>query len=179
MDQINALLPFLEMRVDRATALDTLQADLDDDGGLMRSEFVEMCTVVLAKVPLERLAMAAENYKQACKAEEDYHRARWKRVSLVVESYAALLIPFAYAISLVFLLNATFTDNYSSAEYYDLYEGLPEGSIKTTGVATITVGLLSLVLLAIKIFYDWKKAGQTPMTRVMTAVKKEASCAHL
>ena len=63
MDQINDLVPFLEMRVDRKTAIDHLQADLDDDGGLTRSEFVEMCTVVLAKVPLGRLAMAAENYQ--------------------------------------------------------------------------------------------------------------------
>ena len=35
MDQINDLLPFLEMRVDRKTAIDHLQADLDDDGGFL------------------------------------------------------------------------------------------------------------------------------------------------
>ena len=68
MDQINDLLPFLEMRVDRKTAIEHMKStdlspDLDGDGGLTRSEFVEMCTVVLAKVPLGRLAMAAENYQ--------------------------------------------------------------------------------------------------------------------
>ena len=176
MDQVTALLPFLEMRVDRATALDNMQADLDDDGGLTRSEFVEMCTVVLAKVPLDRLAMAAENYKNACNAEEAFHRARWKRVSLVIESYAGILIPMAYFIALVHLFSATYHDKYSSGEYHPLYQGLPEGTVKSNGVGTTVIVLFTLALISLKAFYDWRKAGQTPMNRVMSAVRKEVSC---
>jgi len=57
MDQIKALLPFLEMRVDRGSALDHSLADLDDDGGLTRSEFVEMCAVVLAVQHVEKAVL--------------------------------------------------------------------------------------------------------------------------
>ena len=57
MDQISALLPFLEMRADRGSALDHFKADLDDDGGLTRSEFVEMCAVVLAVQHVEKAVL--------------------------------------------------------------------------------------------------------------------------
>ena len=115
--------------------------------------------------------------RTACRAEGAYHSARWKRLSLKIESYAALIIPFSYFIALIFLFNSKFTDMYSDGGYYPLYQGMPDGTITDgddAGTAkTVLFALVTIALLIFKIIFDFKKAGQTPMDRVMNAVKKE------
>ena len=102
---------------------------------------------------------------------------RWKRLAQQIEAYAALLIPSSYFLVMIFLLNSTFTDKYNEDSYQPLYEGLPDGTVKSDmhGAAAISYGVFTLALLLIKILYDWRKAGQTQVGRVMAAVRREAS----
>ena len=113
----------------------------------------------------------------ACRAEEVYHVVRWKRLADQIEAYAALLIPSSYFLVMIFLLNSTFTDKYNEDSHQPLYEGLPDGTVKSNmhGAAAISYGVFTLALLLIKILYDRHKAGQTQMGRVMAAVRREAS----
>ena len=150
VDEFDLLLSYAALDLDplaRRRIFD--KYDFFADGKLSRVEFVTMCMEVLWHVPQELLQMAMENLEIARKAHLTRNIKYWAKVSKQLDSYARVLIPTAYVLSLILLFHLELADNYYANEEAPMFRGIYEASLNTKGQAFIATFCVLVLVVGI------------------------------
>merc|ERR1719262_923489 len=115
MDECNLFLSFVALDLEVAElkiAFD--RADVVKDGGLTRLEFCELCRKELWDMPISTIQIAVDNMLTARQAIKTRLAHKWQRVAQRVDIESRLLLPAIYFVTMVFLFNFDFTDQYAT-----------------------------------------------------------------
>mmetsp|Transcript_37173 Transcript_37173/g.74300 ORF Transcript_37173/g.74300 Transcript_37173/m.74300 type:complete len:350 (-) Transcript_37173:454-1503(-) len=132
-----------------------LEADKVADNVLTRMEFCELCRNYLWEVPLPTLEKSAENLRLARQALRDRHKCYWKNMADQLDGYARPVLPSAYIMILVIMLNLDFRDDYDT----NPARLMAQGHLQTFAKPTMTVCavVLALVVLVSVVGVFWMK----------------------
>ena len=114
------MLEFLIPDADPDSALNLLRSpmgeDLDDDGGLVRWEFVALCDKLIGQHEggSERLKVAAENFTYAKAQEKRFYNVRWQSTAARIDRTSLTLGLFLYSTFLAVMFQVEFIDNYAT-----------------------------------------------------------------
>jgi hypothetical protein len=89
--------------------------DSQADGKLNRLEFCALCISKFGHMSTELLDLAVANMRLAQECALKRNRAYWQGVANTIESWARVMVPAAYFVSLVVLFNTSFADDYLTA----------------------------------------------------------------
>lgn len=109
-------------------------ADLNQDGLIVRREFVELCATVLADEPIPYVEQAAENFLHAQELTQRRNRAHWAGAAQQVDRLARLTLPFLYTTSLLVLFQLDLSDPYLSDPGARMIVGIGVPSMSTAGI---------------------------------------------
>lgn len=92
------------------------ELQMDDDGGVVRWEFVQLCNRLLetsAEGATERLQMAAENFRFAKAQEAKFYNVHWAKIGATIDYYSMIFGLLFYSTFLIGLFNMDLTDAYA------------------------------------------------------------------
>ena len=128
---------------------------LDDDQGIVRWEFVQLCNRFLdlsVEGTSERLKMAAENFQFAKAQEARFYNIRWQRLAAKLDYYSMVIGLLMYSTFLLWMFNVDFSDDY--AENPDSHWGEHEFTVRPLSASAVFWMMLPcIVTSAITVLY--------------------------
>lgn len=117
---------------------------MQKDGKLNRMEFCALCNAHLGHMSTDLLDLAVQNMKLAKECSRKRNLAYWVAVANTLESWARVVVPSAYMLSLGILFHLTFTDDYLTGSSV-MFSGFGNAHFSIRGVLLSVVSGVVLV----------------------------------
>ena len=125
------------------------------DNKLSRVEFCCMCADLLWDVPEDQLERAVTNAKSARTGQERRNSRYWKDTATHLDSWARIIVPALYFLSLIVIFHLELSDQYTKAEV-ETFTGFGGVHLNARG----TILIIVYIVICIVSFVGWMNLRQ-------------------
>ena len=154
-DMLEFLIPEANPESARELLRSPMSEDLDDDGGLVRWEFVALCDKLVSRHEgaSERLKVSAENFKYAKAQEKRFYNLRWQGTAASIDKASLTLGLLLYTSFLALMFQVEFIDNYATDTKATPTEHDPMALAAVSPTAVLVMLLPCLLATCIALVY--------------------------
>lgn len=174
--ECESLLSYAALHLDPKTRSSIMDVyDKEEDGKLNRVEFCRMCVDHLWDLNEEQLERALNNAQAARSGVLRRNKKYWKEMADWTDSWARIIVPALYGLTLLLVFNLDLSDNYLTDASAPMFNGMGPAAIRPDrGVAMLTsYCIIAFVCFGMYVFM--KSTAAADKVKRDAALKQAAS----